>query len=634
MRNFLSLLTSIFYVPFLRLVAVLCLYTILRFCFWSYNYNQFPTDWAFLDIIKYSCFALRFDISSLCYINLLYLLSEVLTLPFGYNKWLFNIKKILFFVPNFIFFSLEIADIAFFSFQTRRLIFGDVALINNTLHLLPGLLLRYWYLVVLAVFIFYWTWKKDNLLAFVKPIKSKIWKLILLQIVSLPIIAALIIIGGRGGLQLRPINNLTAATYVKDVRWSPFLLNTTFSVLSTSLRKGVKEITYFSDNQLDSLFSIEKKATQNKSFQPLNVVVIAMESFGKEYSSRYNNYQGFMPFLDSLSEYSLTAEQSFANGLRSTYGVVAMTSGIPCMMDEPLMFSPYQNNRVESIASLLKKKGYTSAFFHGSIPGSMGFDKYSKSISYDIFEDMNDYPNSQDFDGQWGIFDRPYFQYVAQRFSQLPQPFHGFVFSLTSHEPYKVEKDFETKYPTTEALHRSVLYSDDALRRFFKTASTMPWFENTLFVIAADHTGKSMVEKYQTVNGRYKIPIIYYFPKGNLKGVVKKVTQQIDILPSIMDYLHYDLPYVAFGNSIFDNEKHYTYSFAWDLFHIMDETYILDATETEVKSMYNYQKDPLEKNNLLGKLPEKENELWTALRARIQRHHNAMIHNKLHHLNQ
>ncbi len=607
----------------------MCLFTLLRLCFWAYNYQQFPSDWSILDVLYYCFAALRFDLSALCYVNALYLLSEVLTIPLPNYRVLFFIKKVLFFLPNLLIFYIEIADIAFFAFQTRRMIFGDISLIYNTLSMLPVLMMRYWYLVGVGIFISYFFWKKDNILAtFESKLQVKIWKLLLLQFICLPLLVAFIIIGGRGGLQLRPINNLTAATYVKDVRWSHFLLNTTFSILSTSQRKGVNDVFYFADNQLDSLYSLQKKPNTNVPFRPLNVVVIAMESFGKEYSAQYNDYQGFMPFLDSLSQHSLTAEGSFANGLRSTYGIVAMTAGIPCMMEEPLMFSPYQNNRVESIASLLRKKGYTSAFFHGSIPGSMGFDKYSKSMSYDIFEDMTAYPNQQDFDGQWGIFDQPYFQYVAQRFNQLPQPFHGFVFSLTSHEPYKVEKAFEAKYPNISPLHRSVLYADDALRRFFLTASKMPWFENTLFVIAADHTGQSLVEKYQTANGRYKIPIVYYFPKGNLKNKLKKTTQQIDILPSVMDILHYDEPFSAFGSSILSEEKSYIFSYAWGLFHIMDDTYLLNATETEITSFYNYQKDPLEKNNLLGQFPAKEKELWQALQARIQRHHKGMIRNK------
>jgi phosphoglycerol transferase MdoB-like AlkP superfamily enzyme len=622
-----------YFYPFLsRFAAMLLLLSCLRLLFWTYNYNQFPSTWDWSEICFYFIAAFRFDLSTLCFVNAAYLLSEIFLFPFREKYWASWSKKMLFFLPNFFLLCIELGDTVFFSFQARRMIFSDKSLLINSLHLFPSLLLRYWYLLIFGVSLIYFLWRiYDKLDFWRKPIPFFAWwKTAIFQILSLAIGTGLFIVGARGGWQLRPINNISAAPYVKDTRWSSLLLNSTFSILTTSQRKGVTEKNYFTDNQLDSLYSLAKKPILDAPFRPLNVVVIAMESFGKEYSARYNESRGFMPFLDSLTEYSLTAENTFANGMRSTYGVVAMTAGIPTMMDEPFMFSPYQNNRLESIATLLKKKNYTTSFFHGSTPGSMGFDKYSKSAGYDIFEDMSNYPKNKDFDGNWGIFDEPYFQYFAQRLNQMPQPFHSFLFSLTSHEPYIVEPWFEQKYPNIDPLHRSVLYSDNALRHFFGAAAKMPWFENTLFVIAADHTGHSEVERYQTASGRYKIPIIYYFPKGNLKGNLKKTTQQIDILPSIMDYLDYDLPYSAFGQSIFEqNDNTYVFMYAWERYHIMDDTYLLSENEGKITGLYNYKKDLEVKNDLQTQFPAKTQELWTALQARIQRHHQAMIHNKL-----
>lgn len=609
----------------------------LRFFFLAYNFQFFPKETPSTDIIKYAIAGLRFDLSAIAYINAIYLLSEILTW-FSIRPSLYYFKKCLFFIPNFIAITIEISDTILFGFQTRRIVFTDLALINNTLGMMPIFLLRYWYVTIVGLFIVGFAWKKDNAIwkRLVQESINKTTFSINIFIKSLVIsllvvlLATAVIIIGRGGIQNRPINNLTAAMYVNDVKWIPFVLNSTFSFLSTSQRKGVTEQHYFEEKKLDSLFTLQRHFQNNETFRPLNVVIIVLESFGKEYSSKYNDYQGFTPFLDSLSNYSFTTTESYANALRSSYGIVAITASIPTMMEEAFMFSPYQNNKVSSLSFLLKDKGYKTAFFHGSVAGSMGFDKYSKAIGYDIFGDRTDYPNQKDFDGQWGIFDRPYFQYVAERFNQMPQPFHGLVFSLSSHEPFKVESDFEEQHKSLKPLYRSVLYTDDALRRFFQTAQKMPWFEQTLFVITADHTGLSEHEEYLTGHGKYKVPILFYCPKDNLKGNFKGISQQIDILPSVLDYLHYDKPFSAFGRSIFNqNADNYAFMYNYGRYFIIDEKYVLGVDLGKEACFYDYQNDPNEKENLIGKMPEKEKPMLDALLARIQRHHKAMIYNQL-----
>jgi phosphoglycerol transferase MdoB-like AlkP superfamily enzyme len=617
-----------------RITSLLICYTVLRFIFWQYNFAFFPSTFSIKELLYYFFAALRFDASAIFYVNGLYLFLEVITF-FAQQKWLYNLKKILFFIPNFVVLALEIADIFLFQFQSRRVVFADSVLIHNTLAMLPTFIFRYWYASFAGLLFFaiawYWDgrmWNKN--IPLTKEDSLNLFKKILFVSFSTLLLVGLVIVIGRGGLQRRPINNLTAAVYVDDAKWIPFVLNSTFSLLSTSQRKAVVEPPYFDQPTLDSLYTLHRHYQQPEPFRPLNVVVLVMESFGKEYSSKYNDYQGAMPFLDSLSNYGFSTKKSFANAIRSSYGIVAVSAGIPTLMEDAFMFSPYQNNRVASLAALLQPKGYTSAFFHGSVAGSMAFDRYAKSIGYNVFEDMTHYPNQKDFDGQWGIFDRPYFQYVASRLNQLPQPFHSLVFSLSSHEPYKVEADFEKKYAAMQPLERSVLYADDALRRFFQKAQQMPWFENTLFVITADHTGASSHKQYQTAYGKFEIPIIFYHPKGNLKGMANKVSQQIDILPSILDYLHYDKPFTAFGQSLFNDKiANYAFMYFYGRYFILDTQYILGVDEGKPVIFYDYQKDPLQKNNLIGKMPIKEHAMLIALLARIQRHHKAMIHNEL-----
>src|SRR5690606_34936438 len=100
-------------------------------------------------------------------------------------------------------------------------------------------------------------------------------------------------------------------------------------------------------------------------------------------------------------------------------------------------------------------------------------------------------------------------------------------------------------------------YTDMALRKFFETASTMSWYKNTLFVLVADHATLSYYPEYKTTAGAFSIPILFYYPgaEGQLKGLSNKLVQQLDIIPTVLNYLNYDKPYFAFGFDAFNEDQ-------------------------------------------------------------------------------
>jgi phosphoglycerol transferase MdoB-like AlkP superfamily enzyme len=393
-----------------------------------------------------------------------------------------------------------------------------------------------------------------------------------------------------------------------------------------------------------------------------------------------------------LAQVSLQAQHSFANGLRSAQGISAITAGLPSLMEEQFVFSPYQSNQLDGLAAHLRRKGYETAFFHGSNPGSMDFDKFARLTGFNHFYDRYGYGNQAEFDGNWGIWDAPMFQFMAEKLTKTPEPFYGFFFSLTSHHPYNTPEDFEKKHPNLDPLHRSVLYTDDALRQFFETAKKQQWFDKTLFVIAADHIGAGCLEpKYQTKVGRYAIPILFYKPNEIKPELLKNtVVQQQDIMPSVLGFLNYKNPFLSFGRSIFNKNKSInfnelinyknelnpisksefnsnknalntpdlkalntnkkglnahkttldssyfiphtsTYSFHFEegLFQIHDSRFALFFDGDRTTGLYDYTTDVFLKNNLKDSLPNEAERMGKVIKAVIQQYHKAMITNQL-----
>ncbi len=633
-----------FYRPmFLRLGLVMLLFTLIRCLFYTIDKSQFP-DFRFFEFVKILGISLRFDLSSVLYINTLYILTVLLPFGFRGNKYYKKVQKWIFLTFNISAICFEIGEIVTFPVQLRRMNSSDFNVIFNTLDQWDNFISKNWYLFLGSIVIFYLFSKiydflerknKSETVTNTSSLKTRFAA----QFFIIPSLIALYVIGGRGGLQLRPITPISAADYVSDTRWLSLMSNTTMNFLVSFQQNFIKKRNYLDEKTIETYQENWQYTPDNQTFRPMNVVVIAMESFGCDYTSTWNEDKGFTPFLDSLIGESLYSKNSFANACRSAQGIVAITAGIPQMMDDALQFSPYQNNKINSLASLLKEKGYYTAFFHASKPGSMMFDKYAGLAAYQHFEDKTSYPNPADDDQNWGIFDRPYFQYVVEKMNKMPQPFHTFTFSLTSHYPYISEKYFEEKYPDIEPYKRCVMYSDDALRQFFATASKQSWFENTLFVISADHTGGNPRPQYQTRLGKYRIPILFYCPKMKLKKCDETTTlQQIDILPSVMDFLHYDKSFFTFGKSIFTfgksifNEKKdntLSINYIEGLYQVISPQYNLVFNGEKTVGMYEYHKDILLQNDLSEKLPLEKIRLENYLKAAIQEHHKRMIDNSL-----
>jgi len=369
------------------------------------------------------------------------------------------------------------------------------------------------------------------------------------------------------------------------------------------------------------------------TFKKLNVFVIALESFSKEYIGALNGKsKGYTPFLDSLISESLTFTNAFSNGKTSIEGIPAIVSSIPTWMNEPFITSPYGSNQMNSLANLLKQQGYYSAFFHGGTDGTMGFDAFTNLAGYDDYFGRKEYNNEKDYDGNWGIWDEEFLQYTANTINKKQQPFFATVFTLTSHHPFRVPDKYKNKFKEGPLpIEKSISYTDFALRKFFESAKKMPWFNNTLFVLSADHTGISDDAYYTNDIGNYSIPIIYYMPNSQLKGFDSTITQQIDIMPSVLDFMNYPSPYFAFGNSVFDKHKqHFALTFRSDLFHLIENNYILQFDGDKATDLYHYTTDSLLKDNLYNKEPEVSASMENKIKAIIQTYQQSLINNKMH----
>jgi phosphoglycerol transferase MdoB-like AlkP superfamily enzyme len=583
---------------------------------------------------------LKFDVSALIYINAIYILLHLIPFPFRYNEGFQKFCKWLFIITNSLGIIANLIDFVYYKFTLKRTtatVFGQFSNEQNKFKLFVDFLKDYWYLLLLLV-VFIWAFHKLYQLVKVKNTVRFTWPVYLLHTGLLLAITLMCITGVRGGwgFGTRPITLSNAGEFVDTPDQMSLVLNTPFAIIRTLRVSKLKPVNYYDEQTLNAIYNPIHQPADTASFKKLNVVFLIIESLGKEHVGSLNKdllggkYKGYTPFLDSLVGESYTFTHTYANGRKSIDALPSVITGIPSI-NEPFVLSIYSGNKTTSIAQLLGEKGYETAFFHGAPNGSMGFSSYTHLAGIKKYFGQNEYQKKGDSDGTWGIWDDPYMQYMANEMNTLKQPFFASFFSLSSHHPFRLPDEYVGKFPKGPLPVQEPLgYTDMALRNFFRTASKMPWYKNTLFVLCADHATVSYLPEYQNSPGYFSIPILFYRPGGELKGKADKLVQQIDIMPTVLNYLHYDKPYFSFGFDAFDKKTdNFVLNNNDGSFNFYMGDYYLVNDGKDNLALYNLKTDRLVKHNILKQEPLIAEKLEKNLKAFRQQYNNRMIENKL-----
>jgi len=621
----------------------MAIYTLSRIFFYWINSDLYPNVdlphlWEML------VGGIRFDLTALLYLNSVYLLLVLLPLPIKIrnNTAYQSIVKWFYWLPNAIGIIINCMDMVYIRFTGRRTtctVFSEFENDSNLLSIITQSLVQYWYVtlfgiaMLVALVLLYQRAEKQ-----VKPRSSVVY--FIRESVLFLLSVYFIVIGIRGGFgkYTRPLTISNALQYTNAPQETAILLNTPFSLMKSLENTIYVHPHYFSDDEAERIMSPIHfgKANTTDKLGTTNVVILILESFSKEYIGFYNhhilsgNYAGYTPFLDSLLAQSITYTHSFASGRKSIDAMPSVLSSIP-MLIEPYIVTPYSTNAVSSIAACLRNEGYSTAFFHGAPNGSMGFQAYARSAGFERYYGMDEYDGENAFDGTWAIWDEEFLQYYARSMNHMQQPFMTAVFTASSHHPFRIPSKYEGVFPKGELpIHQCIGYTDYALREFFAYAQQQDWYNNTLFVITADHTNESCLPEYSNAKGLFEVPIAFYSPQwteGKLQ--TSETISQTDIMPSVLAYLGYEKPYFAFGEDVLTQPKEHPYAVCYNhpVYQLFSDSLLLQFDGTNTRAVYNYCNDPTLQQNIVQTTDTKELEIY--LRAYIQQYINRLTTNQL-----
>lgn len=633
---------------FLLVLVVIFFYFFARIEFLVWNWSLFRNK-AFADLLWSLFVGLRFDISAA-----LSVAAPVLLLSFApWPKKLENMWQTgtwaLFCLLQVPFLILNLVDTEFINFVGRRFTYDTLFVLGEAQGKMAGFLGTYWLLFLintLIVIAFAWScWQvlkstsSLNSSSVVWPEKGRSQNRLkdwgghaFICFVALVVS----VVGIRGGLQGKPISFVNANVFTAPML-NNLVLNSSFTFIKSYGANEINREKYFSDQdqmiaQLNGSYS-GSLLEGHRPQAPQNIVIIILESFGNEYIGPKNG-KSYTPFLDSLMEKSLVFQNAYANGRRSIEGVAAVMAGIPALMSEPFISSHFTANYFLGLGTLLAPRKYSSAFFHGGHNGTMYFDSFMQSAGVEKYFGAKEYNNKADDDGAWGIWDEPFLQFMLQQTDRLPQPFLSSVFTLSSHHPFRVPEQYKSQFPEgpLEVL-KTVSYSDMALQKFFAEASRKPWFQNTLFIVTADHTSKHYLPEYDNEVGDYRIPLFFYHPSYKFPDVDRQmVVQQIDILPTVLDFLGIKNKEVNFlGSSVFVPGDKTAVDFIDGRYLLFAKDYRLVWTpsSTSPDALAMYATSDVGSKSVIHENSARKEDLTKRLKASIQYFNEGMWDNKL-----
>ena len=655
-----------------RILLVYIIYTLCRVLFIVCNYDLLDGI-SFNQMVRIFKGGLMFDTSAILYVNILYLFFSFLPIPAIRSDLSQKILRWFYIVTNFIGITLNLADTVYFRFTLRRTsmtFFSEFTGDVNFFQIFFQSIWLYWYIFIIGILfllaLIYLSGRcvknenlyDHNLSNSVKYYNNSFgYKFYLSQVAALIIATPLFIIGVRGGVTraIRPITISNAGDFIDKAIHTSAVLNTPFSLIRT-IGKADYKIQNFYENYeaMESIYSPLHTSflpdsllhssriieTNGQSAKGKNVVILILESFGAPNMQFLNKNlkTNFTPFLDSLSKEGMLFTNAFANGRKSIDAVPSILASIPSMINSYAV-TPYSTNKIWGLPKILDSLGYYTAFFHGAPNNSMGIRAVSRMCGIENYYGKDEFGDDSKFDGAWGIWDEHFLQFVADKLPELPQPFMANIFTLSSHHPFKVPQEWKDILPDGEIpLQKTIAYADMALRKFFQKVKGQEWFNNTIFILLPDHsTLVSPDPEYSTSIGNTRIPIIYYAPGFIKPGRYDGVTQQIDIMPTLLGMMEYKEPFFAYGRDINSTDRpQFAVNYTTGQFQLVLGDTLLFRNEKELTGVYVLSEDPLLQNNLLKKADGdklKESDLLKAqeayFKALVQQYINRLIENKL-----
>ncbi|MBL8022057.1 MAG: sulfatase-like hydrolase/transferase [Leptospirales bacterium] len=364
------------------------------------------------------------------------------------------------------------------------------------------------------------------------------------RIAILLLVPPLFFLGVRGGWQQIGIN--TSSAYFSANRMNNMIaVNPAWSLVESiyaARSTGKNPYAFFPADQARS--ESRKLFKNGGAHAPLftqkkpNVVLLILESWTADVVQSLGGEVGVAPNFEKLISQGLLYTKFYSSGARSQQGLVAVLSAFPAMSSA--IHDPRRMQSLPCLAQEMERLGYSTSFLYGGDLNFANFRAYMTFCGFDSLTGVEDFPKAVTAD-KWGAHDEFVLDRQINLLSRAKEPFFSTLFTLSSHEPFKVPMETPFKgQALADQFRGSIYYSDHSLGQYFEKVKNEPWYKNTVFILVADHGHRLPREKLDATPERYHIPLLILGEplRPELRGTkIAKIGSQVDIVATLLTEL-------------------------------------------------------------------------------------------------
>ncbi len=330
-----------------------------------------------------------------------------------------------------------------------------------------------------------------------------------------------------------------------------------------------------------------------------NIIFITVESLSGEFMGKFGNQQNITPNLDKLAEQSIFFTNLYAVGTRTVRGLEAITLSVPPTPGSSIIRRP-DNQSLFNIATIFKNQDYAVNFLFGGYSYFDNLQNYFHGNGYNIVDQGNLKSNEISFANIWGVADEDILikslELADQNYKE-GKAFFSLIMTTSNHRPYTFPEG-RIDLPSGGGRRAAVKYTDYAIGKFLALAKTHPWFDNTIFVITADHCASSAGKTDLPVN-KYHIPLLIYAPNILKPQIVDNLASQIDIAPTILGLLNFSYNSKFFGQDILNMPANRAFISTYQLLGFMKDNHLVILRPQEQAKTYKLiAEDKIEVENI------------------------------------
>ncbi len=578
--------------------------------FFYFKYQYFFANLSFYETFLSFVYGLRVDIIALFTFAGAIILFLSLPFKFGFKQTYRAFLGFCWALILVLILGFCIADIVYFAFSQRHMS-NEILFLANDVNIITDMAfgsLKYYTFGSLLLFgvVIYVFLKIFKAPLRAKAVRKRDYFYVFLIILML-------FAGIRNSIDKKPFG-IADAFAVPKASSGSLAINGFYSVYRTmGVYNGAKRVVLMEPQKATLIakrfFQSDKFAYSNADY-PLqralktpqntkkhNIVIILLESWGAEHIDGYTKYKelNVTQYFKKLSSEGLKFTNFYANGFRSIYGITSVYTGITLPTGYQYLGSGLELTNLSYLGQIAKQNGYTTIAAQSANKRSYRVDAISNLAGFDEFYGGEDMPNVEDTDEgrkpHTGTYDYNMFHLMHQKLNKAKEPFLSFMFTSTNHSDFYLPSAKFERYPhdlkNYNGYLNSLIYVDDAIRRFIEGVKNEPWFDNTIFIFTADHgSGNALAsardlrpdDKEQPIIEGFRIPLLIYAPKIFEPKTITTLGSQNDIKPTIIDLLGFKDEFSAMGNSLFDEsiKERFVYSYGGNqITLIKDDCYIM-----------------------------------------------------------